>query len=125
MIYGESVNIDSPTFRRLTDDTRILAQALEMRLSTRRGTYFDDPEYGLDLEDFLLDGVTPARVARLGAEIGQEIEKEERVESASVTSTSTGEKLAFSAEVKPSSGPTFSLTISIQDLSVEVLLRGA
>jgi phage baseplate assembly protein W len=128
-IYGETINIDSPTFRRLRDDRQILVQSIRMRLSTAPGTYFTDPEYGLPLEELLFEGLTTASVARLGARIAAEIEKdEERIESASVVATTipsgASSKLVFAASVTPIDIPPFSLTISIQDLTIEVLLRG-
>lgn len=123
--YGESINIDSPTFRRTRDPARIIAQAIEMRLLTRRGTYFDDPDYGMLLDDLLLDAAPAGRRGRLAAEIAGEIEKDERVESATVTLTESAAGLSFSGEVTLVDGRTFPLTISIQDLTVDVLLRGA
>lgn len=124
--YGESINIDSPTFRRTKDPARIIAQAIEMRLSTRRGTYFDDPDYGLLLDDLLLDAAPAGRRARLAAEIAGEIEKDERVDSATVTLASEANGgVSFTAEVTLVDETTFPLTISIQDLTVDVLLRSA
>lgn len=128
-VYGETINIDKPTFRRLKDnDTLVLAQAITMRLETRRGTYFDDPEYGLDLDELLLEGVTTESLARIAAEIAGEIEKEERVETATVTAETSpsgaGVALSFIAEITPDEGPEFSMTISIQDLTIEAFLRG-
>ncbi|WP_437948639.1 hypothetical protein WME98_49960 [Sorangium sp. So ce296] len=124
--YGESINIDSPTFRRTRDPARIIAQAIEMRLSTRRGTYFDDPDYGLLLDDLLLDAAPAGRRARLAAEIAGEIEKDERVESATVTlAAESNGGASFAADVTLVDGQEFPLTISIQDLTVDVILRGA
>jgi phage baseplate assembly protein W len=125
-LYGESINIDSPTFRRTKNDQRIIAQAIEMRLSTRRGTYFDDPDYGLLLDDLILDAASAGRRARLAADIAGEIEKDERIDSATVTLTAdAGGRVVFSGEVTLVDGQNFPLTISIQDLSVDVLLQGA
>ncbi len=125
-IYGESINIDSPTFRRTTNDRRIMEQAIEMRLNTRPGTYFDVPDYGLLLDDLLLDNAPAGARARIAADIAGEIEKDERVESATVTLTSEADgRVTFSGSVSLVDGQTFPLTISIQDLSVDVLLQGA
>jgi phage baseplate assembly protein W len=125
MSYGESINIDSPTFRRTRDRARIKAQAIEMRLSTRRGTYFDDPDYGLLVDDLLLDAAPAGRRSRIAAAIAGEIEKDERVESATVTlATDGGGAATFTADVIWLDGEETPLTISIQDLAVDVLLRG-
>lgn len=125
-LYGESINIDSPTFRRTKNDQRIIAQAIEMRLKTRRGTYFDDPDYGLLVDDLLLDAAPAGQRARIAADIAGEIEKDERVDSATVSFTSESEgRVVFSGSVTLVDGQTFPLTISIQDLSVDVLFQGA
>jgi phage baseplate assembly protein W len=125
-IFGESINIDSPTFRRTKDDARIGAQAIEMRLKTRRGTYFEDPDYGLLLDDLLLDNAPAGARARIAADIAGEIEKDERVDSATVALTAEADgRVTFGGSVTFINGQTFPLTISIQDLSVDVLLQGA
>lgn len=120
----ESLDIDSPRFRRTTNPSTIYAQRIEMRLSTRRGTYFDDPDYGIDLDGLLLDAATAGQRARIEAEIAGEIEKEDWVDSATVRlpDESSGETTFF-AEVTPIDGPTLSFTISVVDGDVSVLDR--
>jgi phage baseplate assembly protein W len=133
MNYGETIDIDSPTFRRLRggallNDRRILLQAVRMILQTSPGTYFTDPEYGFSLEDLIMEGVDAAKLARIGARIAGAIEHDDRFESASIAATTvpsgTASKLVFSADVTPVDGETTPLTISIQDLTIDVLLRG-
>jgi phage baseplate assembly protein W len=128
--FGETINIDSPTFRRLADNTAILLQGVRMRLGTAPGMYFNDPEYGFDLEELLMDGLTDERLAQLGARIAQEIEKDhDRVQSANVrlsaTSAGSNASATFVADITPVDGDNISLTISVPDLTVELLLRGA
>lgn len=71
-------------FRRLTGDEAILSQALYMRLDTRRGFYWDDPDYGLSADDLLNAGLTSDALESLSAAIKAECEKDERVSSAAV-----------------------------------------
>ena len=85
MAYGETINIDSPLFRRLTGDEAILAQALEMRLDTRAGTFWDDPDYGLMVDDYINAGLTAEGIEGVAAAVKAECEKDERVSSAAVT----------------------------------------
>lgn len=85
MAYGQTININSPLFRTLSGDEAILAQALEMRLDTRAGTYWDDPDYGLMVDDYINAGLTADAVVAVAAAIKAECEKDERVSSAAVT----------------------------------------
>ncbi|MFO0588842.1 MAG: hypothetical protein U0441_14930 [Polyangiaceae bacterium] len=82
--YGETINIDSPLFRRLSDDAAILAQALNMRLDTEKGTYWDDPDYGLSVSNYENAGLTSESLAYVASAIKSECEKDERVSSAAV-----------------------------------------
>lgn len=83
--YGLTIDMNSPVFRRLRDDAEILKQALQRRLETRRGSDWTDPDYGLLVDDYLGDGLTPEAIERAAGEIKAEVEKDERVRSAAVT----------------------------------------
>lgn len=111
MEYGETINIDSPLFRRLIGDEAVLAQALTMRLDTRRGTYWDDPDYGLMVDDLTNAGLTRDAVVSVAGAIKAECEKDERVSSAAVTptveQTEGGLSIRPSIRVFPASGRPF------------------
>lgn len=109
--YGLTINIDSPAFRRLRGDDAVLEQALKMRLGTRRGTYWDDPDYGVSFDDYLNAGLTPDAIEQVAAELRAECEKDERVSSAAVTPnltrTAAGYELAPLVKVFPRTGAVF------------------
>lgn len=114
-VYGESIDISSPLFRRTVDDETILGQALEMRLDTRRGTYWDDPDYGLQVDDLLNAGLTPDAIVQYSAAIKAECEKDERVVSVAVTPLveqieGGGYSLRPDIKVFPNTGGPFSFT---------------
>jgi phage baseplate assembly protein W len=128
--YGETLDIKSPFFARLSDDQAILSQAILMRLSTRKGTYWADPGYGINVSEYLLADLTPDAIARIPYEIQAELEKDERIAavkvSASITKTTAGGvKLYVDLKVTPSTAQTFSMTLSVTDLTVELLTRGS
>lgn len=127
-LYGESLNVDSPFFARLTDDQSILTQAILLRLSTKRGLHWADPEYGLSLADYINDGMTPDALARLPLDVQSELEKDERLASAvvvpSLTTTPQGVGVSLSIRVTPVDGSTFTFVLAANAVTVEILTLG-
>lgn len=108
----------------------ILADALARRFVTRPGTYITDPSYGLDLDDIIGTSATDDRISRLAQEMEQQAEADERVDAAratvlSVTGPLSSRLVQIRLDVLPRFGETFSLTLSVQDLTIEVLLNQA
>jgi phage baseplate assembly protein W len=128
-IYGETVDISSKFFRRLNNDQKILTQAIIMRLSTRRGLLWTDPEYGLPITNYVNEGLTQDSLARIPSEVQAELEKDERVATvavgASVSTTSQGSKLVLDLKVTPNEGPEFQLVLAVSALTLELLTQGA
>lgn len=103
--FGTTIDIDDPNFGVLEDDARILEQAVEMRLDTAEGTYFEEPLYGLDVQGLLGDGVNPATSPRLGARVAAEVSEDERIDSAIVDLDALVTNGArFAVRVEPSEG---------------------
>lgn len=127
-LYGESLNVDSPFFARLTDDQSILTQAILLRLSTKRGFYYADPEYGLSLADYINDGMTPDALARLPLDVQSELEKDERIAGVvvvpSLTTTPQGVGVSLSIRVTPVDGSTFTFVLAANAVTVEILTLG-
>lgn len=128
-IYGETINISSPLFRRLSDDAAILAQALDMRLDTKQGTYWDDPDYGLEVDDYINAGLTSDALAQVASAVKAECEKDERVAAAAVTPlierTEGGYSLRPSIKVFPVSGGPFEFTGPVIEFGGGKLRKGA
>lgn len=128
-LYGATIDITTPLFRRLRDDQTILAQSILMRLSTAPGTYWTHPEYGYPLAELVNEGMTPERAARIPYEIKDQIEQDtDRIESASVTiasaeQTPAGVRVAFVIDVTPRATGPFELVLGILDLTVEILTQ--
>jgi len=102
-----------------------------MRFGTRRGTLWTDPEYGLLIEDYLNDGITQEKLARLPQEIRNEALKEPGVDRVDVTSTirvndSGGARIRLSMIIYPSGeSEPLPLDLEIGKVSVQVLTKGA
>jgi hypothetical protein len=128
--FGETIDITSPFFARLTGDQRILAQAAMMRLDTKKGTLWTAPDYGLSLSDYVEKGITADELARIPGDIQAELEKDERVEGVIVTATTTrqsggGYALILDIRITPSGGTSFSMTVSVDALTIQMLTKGA
>lgn len=108
----------------------ILADALSRRFVTRPGTYITDPSYGLDLDDIIGTAATDDRISRLAQEIEQQALADERIDGARATLTSvsgpmSSRKIVMRLDVVPRFGEPFSLTLSVKDLTIDVLLNQA
>lgn len=99
-----------------------LGNALCRRLITPRGSLFYDPNYGIDVRDYLKAGFTPSRLASLRSEITAEVLKDERVQSAdvSVAVNQQAATMTITIVVDIASGP-FELMIGVDSLTVELL----
>ncbi len=111
-----------PVLRDVTGK-RLLAEALVRRITTPRGMLLDDPNYGIDVRDYLSMEMTRIQAARLRAAVRAELEKDERVARASVDtsfvhSTST---LTMTILVDTDEGETLTLVLAVSAVSVEVL----
>jgi len=130
ILYGETINIASPSFARLTDDRAILEQAILMRLETRRGTLPKDPEYGLLLTDYINAEMSAETLTRIPAEVQHELEKDQRIQAVTVVprwnpgSSLASARLYLEMYVTPKEGPSFSLTLAVSQVSVQVLTKG-
>lgn len=96
-----------------------LAQDLYHRVTTRRGTLPDDPDYGIDVFAFLHGPKTPVDLRACEGQIATEIQKDDRVTDVSVAvafSLATN-KMTITVVVVPQDpdiGP-FSLIIAVTD----------
>lgn len=93
MALGEITDIDDPFFGPLvadatrTADQRVRAQSVGMRLDTAPGTFELEPEYGLPLSGYVLQGLSPDALARIPFEVAAQLELDDDIASAVVTPT--------------------------------------
>ncbi len=106
----------------LVEGILCLAQDLVHRLSTPRGGLFYDETWGLDLRAYLEEGLTPQRIAAISSEVESEVEKDERVKSASVQASFNqhAELLVITIALQTALGP-FTLVLGIDKLNVTLL----
>lgn len=102
----------------------LLGEALARRLTTPRGRLIDDPNYGLDLTEYLNADLSQRDVGILGAQIKAECEKDERVVSADVTAlVNINGKLTVTIIIDDGDGP-FPLVLAVSDVSASILSVG-
>lgn len=105
-----------------------VAQAIARRLTTTKGTLPDEPDYGLNLRDFLNAGVPASDLAGLAGRIKLEVLKDDRVEDATVTvSIPDARSLSVSIQLTlydPALQP-FSLTLALTDSETLLELEAA
>lgn len=101
---------------------RLLSEAVVRRITTPRGRLIDDPNFGIDIRLWLDDDVTPADIQRRIRAVDAEIERDERVVNSTtqVVSFVNGD-LVLRIVLEPSDEPSFSLTLSVTALTVEIL----
>jgi hypothetical protein len=93
--FDDIIDIDDPFFGPLvadatrTADQRIRVQSVGMRLDTATGTFELEPEYGLALSGYVLEGLSSDALARMPFEVGAQLELDDEIASTLVTPTAT------------------------------------
>jgi hypothetical protein len=98
----------------------LLSEALVRRLVTARGTLLGDPDYGTDVRDWLNDDIDAASAARLGGVVVAELQKDERVISASCVATFANDVLTLAITVTDGAGP-FPLTLQVTATAIKIV----
>lgn len=97
-----------------------IAEAIARRWQTPRGGLVDDPTYGFDLTDYILDDLDVTTLARVAQAAATEAEKDERVRTATVTITLNAGALLVAGLITTAAGP-FRLVVSIDKVTVALL----
>jgi hypothetical protein len=113
---------DASSDWKLARGRRNFANAIARRLSTPRGGLFYDPDYGLDLREYLNIGVTSVEIANLPGEIALEVKKDPRAQTVAVRMRHyrPQERLTIDITIGPGVGP-FRLIVSADEVTVELL----
>lgn len=111
-----------PTFALATGRVQ-LAQAIGRRITTRRGTLAwigDDPDYGIDVRDFLGSDAGPSTAFRIGAAVQAEVLRDERVRGCEASATITDGTLTLSLRLADADGP-FRLVLAVSAVTIDLL----
>lgn len=97
------------------DSLRGLAESNYRRVTTRRGSIPDAPDDGVDINDYLNQGITPEKLAEIPGILKNELEKDDRNRDIAVVMTPTGaETFDVAISGTAAAGP-FSLTFAVQN----------
>lgn len=121
---GYGIDIDckddiSPVWR-LVGGILAVAQAVYRRLTTKRGSLLEAPNYGYDLRELLSRGMTEEDISGLPGDIRMECLKEERVDECVVSVELIEETLNIVVHCETGIGP-FDMTMSISEASVRLV----
>lgn len=119
--YGRDIRIGKAVGT--SSGLKNLAEALVRRLSTPTGNLFYDPRYGLDLRLFLNTEITTNTLDSISSQVKEQLELDERVQNASVKATYKPQqfRLLFDIQISPYIDKTFTLVVSVDKLSVQLL----
>lgn len=111
-------------------DAKIVAQSVYRRITTPRGSLLDDPDYGVDVMQFLSSGMTTKELRAIEGQLHGEIAKDDRVDavvcSAIFTQSTRSLEIRIDASLVDSS-ETFALTVAVNSDGsnlVEMLING-
>lgn len=105
------------------DAPELVVEAIIRRITTPRGALVDDGDYGIDVRGFLNSGIAAQDVPRLAGRIRGEIEKDDRVEFATVTVTWTDPVLRIAIRVTPADPRLRAFRFTLAVTSAAVLLE--
>jgi phage baseplate assembly protein W len=105
----------------LVSGNACLAQALWQRLSTVRGTFPWDPEYGLYVAGLFNETIQPSTLPSWQRQIAAECEKDERVFAATVTIAQLSQTQLTITIVCEIAGGPFTLTLGVSAVTVALL----
>lgn len=101
---------------------RNIGNAMARRLTTPRGGLFYDPDYGLDVRNYLNAGMTAAQLAQIQADVASEVAKDPRVENPVVVVQSNvpTSTLQITISCDLAEGP-FEFVLAVSALTVDLI----
>lgn len=126
--FGRDIScLDGLSTARQATGAQLVAEAAYRRLITPRGTLHggeDEANYGYDIADMIGAVSTAAHRAVVAAEVKNELLKDERLNSAevSITSTSSGPSTSWVVSITgdTDAGP-FDLVLAVSETNVQLL----
>jgi hypothetical protein len=115
-----STVIDADPTMRVATGRQLLVQSLLCRQTTPVGSVIDCPNDCLDIRDSLSDGMTAADIMALASTVQNELQKDQRVISATVTGTFMNSTLTLVESIQSGYGP-FQLVLSVSGVTVQLL----
>lgn len=121
--YGTDLSCtnDIASDGRMVTGFTVVAEALIRRLSTPRGRLIADPNYGLDLRQYINADMSPRDIAGLRAAVSAECAKDERVNAVRTLAVlDTVGVLTLTIEIDLGT-ESFTLVVAASDVTVELV----
>ena len=97
-----------------------MIQALARRIQTPRGTLIDDPNYGIDITDYLDADIADSSLSQVAGLVDAEFLKDERVIGSTTSVTSKNSVLTIQSQLQDGAGP-FKLVLSVDQVTIAIL----
>jgi hypothetical protein len=103
----------------------VLAQAAVLAQTTPTGSLIVAPNECIDIRQLISKGMTQAQITNLGAVVKAVLQRDQRIISASVTASwnNATSTLTLVEVIRPSAGPTFTLTLTISQVQVSYIYQ--
>ena len=101
--WGGVTDLSTPSI--MVSGNTAIAQMILKRFTTPRGRCLTDPNFGLDLTQYISKTMSQAQAVSLQRQCNQEATKDERVSSAAIALTFLGGAISVSGTVQTASGP--------------------
>lgn len=114
-------DIDPLAVDLLPDDTNVVAQDAYHRLITPKGSLLDDPDWGIDILDFIHQPASAAYLASLPGIVRSELAKDDRIDSVEVTVTlQPSDSMRISVRGETADGP-FDFVVGVSASGTELV----
>jgi hypothetical protein len=111
----------------LISGARVVAEAILKRWLTPRGSCFWDLDLGHDVRQYLSAAIDSTRLSAIETQLAAEAQKDERVESCTVTASfdPTAKRFTLKSRVTLVEGETFSFVVGVDALTAELFFQEA
>lgn len=125
--YGRDTSaVDQVRYGVLVSGVKLVVESMLRMFRTPKGSLLDDRSWGHSLADRLGTDFSQADADALPGEIEAELEKDDRINNATVTATfsklgAAARRMKIRIDVELSDGTSFALVLAYQDLALTVL----
>ncbi|MBV6513981.1 MAG: hypothetical protein FMNOHCHN_03564 [Ignavibacteriaceae bacterium] len=124
--YGTDIALNRDSFRYVYN-TENLALQLERRLKTKKGSIRWAPDEGIDVREYVNKKLSSNDITDLSFLIKKELERDERVESVSVSLKFLYASFTLKGDIQVNTvyDTSFKLVLSVSNLTFELLVSEA
>lgn len=124
--YGTDIALNRDSFRYVYSKENLALQ-LERRLKTKKGSIRWEPDEGIDIREYVNKKLSSNDITDLSFLIKKELERDERVESVSVSLKFLYASFTLKGDIQVNTvyDTSFKLVLSVSNLTFELLVSEA